>query len=78
VLKKHESKYLDAQGRQAINFQLTVLLFLFICFLLSLIIKPLIAIAFVIGIGGLLFAAMAAIMVYREGNFEYPFYFKII
>ena len=78
MLKKHESKYLDLQGKKAINFQLTVILISFACVLLSIIIKPLIAIAFMVGIGGLLFAVMAAVMVYREGDFEYPFYFKIL
>ena len=78
TLKKHESAYLDAQGRKAINFQLTVLLILFVCVLLSLIIKPLIALAFMVGIGGLIFSVMAAVVVYREGDFEYPFYIKIM
>ena len=78
MLKKHESEYLDKQGKKAINFQLTVLIFIFICGLLSFLIKPLIALAFMVGIGGLLFAVMAAVMIYREGDFEYPFYFKIV
>ncbi len=78
MLKKHESDYLNKQGRKAINFQLTVLLISFVCVLLSILIKPLIALAFMTGIGGLVFAVMAAVMVYKEGDFEYPFYFKII
>lgn len=78
MLKKHESDYLNAQGRKAINFQLTVLLLAFVCVLFALLIKPLIALAFMVGIGGLVFAVMAGVMVYKEGNFEYPFYFKII
>lgn len=78
TLKKNESDYLNQQGRKAINFQLTVLLISFICVLLAILIKPLIALAFMVGIGGLLFAIMAAVMVHREGDFEYPFYFKII
>lgn len=78
MLKKHESDYLNAQGRKAINFQLTVLLIAFICVLFAFLVKPLIALAFMVGIGGLVFSVMAAVMVYREGDFEYPFYFKII
>lgn len=78
MLKKHESDYLNSQGRKAINFQLTVLLAAFVCALLSMLIKPLIALAFMVGIGGLVFAVMAGVMVYREGDFEYPFYLKII
>lgn len=78
MLKKHESEYLNKQGRKAINFQLTVLLIAFVCVLLSILIKPLIALAFMTGIGGLVFSVMAAVMVYKEGDFEYPFYFKIV
>ncbi len=78
MLKKNESDYLNKQGRKAINFQLTVLLISFACVLLSILIKPLIALAFMVGIGGLVFAIMAAVMVFREGDFEYPFYFKIV
>ena len=78
MLKKHESEYLNKQGRKAINFQLTILLIAFVCVLLSILVKPLIALAFMTGIGGLVFSVMAAVMVYKEGDFEYPFYFKIV
>ena len=60
MLKKHDSEYLDIQGKKAINFQLTVLVIAFTCVLLALLIKPLISLAFMTGIGGLVFAVMAA------------------
>lgn len=78
MLKKHESDYLDAQGKKAINFQLTILVMAFVCVILALLIKPLIALAFMMGIGGLVFAVMSAVMVYREGDFNYPFSLNII
>ncbi len=78
MLKKHESDYLDTQGKKAINFQLTVLIISFVCVLVAVLIKPIIALAFMTGIGGLVFAVMAAVMVYREGNFDYPFSLNII
>jgi len=78
MLKKHESDYLDAQGKKAINFQLTILVISFACVIVAVLIKPIIALAFMTGIGGLVFAVMAAVMVYREGNFDYPFSLNII
>lgn len=78
MLKKHESNYLDVQGKKAINFQLTVLLIAFACAIVGTLIKPIFALAVVTVLGGLVFAVMAAVMVYREGNFNYPFSLKVI
>lgn len=78
MLKKHESAYLDAQGKKAINFQLTVLIIIFACVLVAVLIKPIIALAFMVGIGGVVFSIMATVMVYREGDFDYPFSLDII
>ena len=78
MLKKGDSQYLYEQGKKAVNFQLTILLIVFIFALLSAMIKPLLAIAFMTGIGGLIFAAMAAVSVYKNGDFKYPFSLTII
>ncbi len=78
MLKKHDSSYLDAQGKKAINFQLTILLATFVLAMLSIIIRPILAIAFVTGIAGLVFAAIAGVNIYKNGDFNYPFSLKII
>lgn len=78
MLKKHDSEYLDVQGKKAINFQLTILLAAFVLALVAALIKPIIAVAVMTVIGGLVFAIMAAVMVFREGDFNYPFSLKII
>ena len=78
MLKKHESDYLDVQGKKAINFQLTILVFVFVCGLVATLIKPIFALAVMTVIGGLVFAVMAAVVVYREGNFNYPFSLNIV
>ena len=78
MLKKHESDYLDVQGKKAINFQLTILVLAFVCSLVGALIKPIFALAVMTVIGGLVFAVMAAVVVYREGNFNYPFSLNII
>ena len=78
MLKKHESAYLEAQGKKAINFQLTILVAAFIFLLLAVLIKPIISLVVVTVIGGLVFAIMAAVMVFKEGDFDYPFSLNII
>lgn len=78
MLKKHDSDYLNAQGRKAINFQLTVLVIAFVCVILAMLIKPIISLAFMTGIGGLVFAVMAAVTVFKEGDFNYPFSLNIV
>ena len=78
MLKKHDSDYLDAQGKKAINFQLTILVIAFVCVILAMLIKPIISLAFMTGIGGLVFAIMAAVVVFKEGDFDYPFSLNIV
>ena len=78
ALKKNDSQYLNSQGKKAVNFQLTIVLAAFVVALLSAIIRPLLAVAFMIGITGLVFAAFAGISVYRDGDYEYPFSLNII
>ncbi len=77
-LKKDDSQYLNEQGKKAINFQLTILLIIFIFVLLSAIIKPLFPLAIMAGIGGLIFSGIAGFSVYKEGDFEYPFSLLIL
>lgn len=78
LLKKNDSHFLDYQGKKAVNFQLTVLIIIFGLLLLSIIIRPIIAVAFMTGIGGLVFAAYAGFMIYSGKEFDYPFSFNFI
>ncbi len=78
ALKRNESAFVDQQGKAAINFQLTVLIVTFILAVVGAVIKPLLALAFVAGIAGLIFAGVAGFNVFkgREGN--YPWSLKLI
>lgn len=78
MLKKNDSAYLNYQGKKAINFQLTILLLVFVLLLLSMIIRPILAIAFMAGITGIVFAIMAGFSIYKDGDFTYPFSLNII
>ncbi len=78
MLKRNDSPFLDEQGKKAVNFQLTILIAAFVLALLSAIIKPLIAIAFVLGIAGLVFAILAGVNVSRGKAYRYPFSLNLI
>lgn len=73
LLKKHDSEFLNTEGKKAINFQLTILVGIFALLLLSFIVRPFIAVAFMAGFAGLIFAAYAGYNTYNNKEFEYPF-----
>ena len=78
VLKKNDSAFVDQQGKAAINFQLTVLIVTFALALLGSMIKPLLALAFVAGISGLIFAGLAGFNVLKGRDSNYPWSLKLI
>ena len=77
-LKRNDSNYLDVQGKRAINFQLTVLITSFVITIFSVLIKPLIIIAFLVGIAGIIFSIYAAIQVNKHANYKYPYSLRIL
>jgi len=77
-LKRNDSEYFNLEGRKAINFQLTILILAFVFALLSILIRPLIAISFMAGLTGMLFAGIAGIKANNGENFNYPFSLKIL
>lgn len=77
MLKKNDSAYLDSQGKKALNFQLTILIIAFVFAVLSILVRPVISIAFMAGMAGIVFAIMASIKTYKGKDFNYPFSLKI-
>lgn len=78
VLKKKDSEFVDEQGKEALNFQLSVLIAAFILLFLGAMIRPLLPLAFLIGIGGLIFAVVAGINVIKGNQSGYPWSLRII
>ena len=78
MLKKNDNPYFDVEGKKAVNFQLTILVSAFVVVLVSLLIRPVISVAFMIGLAGVVFALMAGVMTYKGKTFNYPFSFKFI
>lgn len=78
MLKKNDGEYFDRQGKNAVNFQLTILITAFVFALLGMMVKPLFALAFVSGLAGILFAVIAGFNVSSNGDYKYPFSFRFI
>lgn len=78
LFKKDDSRFLYKQGRNAINFQLTVLIIAFVLTVFSALIPPLIILAVLAGIVGLVFAGIAAMKANNHITYHYPFSLKLI
>ncbi len=77
-LKRNDSPFLYAQGKKAVNFQLTILIIAFVMVLLSIMIRPLISVAFMAGLAGLVFAVIAGVSTNKGKDYNYPFSFNFI
>lgn len=78
MLKRNESAFINEQGKQAVNFQLTILLASFVFMLLGYGMKLLMAISAIILVGGMVFAVIAAFSVYQGKSYRYPYAFRFI
>ena len=77
-LKRDDSRFLYKQGRNAINFQLTILSISFVIVIFSTLFRPLVIIAVLVGISGLVFAGIAAMKAKQHISYQYPFSIKLI
>ena len=78
MIKRNESPFLDAQGKEAVNFQLTILVTSFIFILLAGITKVFFAISAAVLAVGMIFAAVAALNIYKGKDYHYPFAIRLI
>jgi uncharacterized Tic20 family protein len=78
LLKRNESRFVDNQGKEALNFQITILIAAFVIVILAVAFRPLILLAFLVGICGLVFAIIAAIQANKGKRYHYPFAIRLI
>ena len=76
-LKKDMDPFVDDQGKEALNFQITVILMLLVCLLLVLVLIGLL-LAWVVGIGALVLVIIAAIKSNEGTAYRYPFCWRLI
>ena len=76
-LKKEVDPYIDAQGKEALNFQITVAIAAMICFLLMVVIIgfPLLML---VGVGALVLTIIAGVKVNDGVAYRYPFTWRLI
>jgi len=78
LFKRHDSKLVDESGKEAINFQITVLAASFLLVILSVVIKLFLILAFIVGIAGLAFAIYGGMQAKKTGSYTYPFAIRLL
>ncbi|MGH8354214.1 MAG: DUF4870 domain-containing protein [Pseudomonas sp.] len=76
-IKKDFDPFVDAQGKEALNFQISVSLAVLLCFLLMLVVIgfPLLAL---VGVGALVLTIIAGIKANEGQAYRYPFCWRLI
>ncbi|MGG6461697.1 DUF4870 domain-containing protein [Solilutibacter silvestris] len=77
MVKKDTMPFVDDQGKEALNFQITLSIALFVCFLLifvaiGIVLMPL------VGLAGLILAVIAGIKANEGVAYRYPFTLRLI
>ena len=76
-LKKETDPFIDAQGKEALNFQITVALAMVACFFLMLLIIGF-ALIGLVGVGALVLTIIAGIKANEGVAYRYPFTWRLI
>ncbi len=77
LIKREDHPFIDEQGKEAVNFQITMFIALFISALLTLVVIG-IALLIIIGIIMTVFPIVAAIKASDGAHYKYPFSLRII
>lgn len=77
ILKKDDSEYISSQAKEALNFQITVLIAYFVaCFLVWILIG--FALLGIIWLGNIVLCIIAAISTSKGETYRYPFTLRLI
>ncbi|MES2819161.1 MAG: DUF4870 domain-containing protein [Pseudomonadota bacterium] len=76
-VKKDMDTYVDQQGKEALNFQITVALAMLVCMLLMLVVIGFLLI-WVVGIAALVLTIIAGIKANEGQDYRYPFALRLI
>ncbi|AVP96422.1 DUF4870 domain-containing protein [Ahniella affigens] len=77
LVKKNESAFVDDQGKEALNFQITVFIAMLACGVLSIVIIGLFLMP-IVGLGALVLTIMAGIKANGGETYRYPFAIRLI
>ncbi|MFA5677075.1 MAG: DUF4870 domain-containing protein [Pseudomonas sp.] len=76
-LKKDSHPYVDEQGKEALNFQITVLIAAFISFLLMVVVIGFVLIG-IVAVGAIVLMIIAAVKANEGVPYRYPFCLRLI
>jgi uncharacterized protein len=76
-IKKNEFAFVDDQGKEALNFQITVLIAVIVCFILSFVLIGLLLLP-VVGIAALVMTIIGGIKANNGETYRYPFTLRLI
>jgi uncharacterized Tic20 family protein len=77
LLKKDDSPFLAAQAREALNFQITLLLAYLVSWVLAIILIGFLLMG-IIWLANIILSILAAVAVSRGENYRYPFTLRLI
>ena len=76
-IKKNEMPFVDDQGKEAVNFQITILIAAIVCFILMLLLIGFVLI-FVLGLYALVFTIIAGVKANEGVHYRYPATIRLI
>lgn len=76
-MKKAEMPFVDDQGKEALNFQITVAIAMLICLVLALVLIGLLLVP-IVGIAALVFTIIGGIKANEGEYYRYPFTLRLI
>jgi uncharacterized Tic20 family protein len=76
-IKKNEMPFVDDQGKEALNFQITVLIAVIACLVLSVIVIGFLLLP-IVGIAALVLTIMAGIKANNGETYRYPFTLRLV
>lgn len=76
-MKKAEMPFVDDQGKEALNFQITVAIAMLICLVLALVLIGLLLVP-IVGIAALVFTIIGGIKANEGQYYRYPFTLRLI
>ena len=77
-LKRHDSNFVDTNAKEALNFQITILIITFGLVVLSAASGIFLILAGIVGIAGLGFAIYGGLQAKKGDNYVYPFALRLI
>ena len=77
LVKKDQSWFIDDQGKEALNFQITLTIYMILAFASILIIVGFVLIP-IVAIGGLIFMIIAAIKANEGVTYRYPYILRLV